>query len=787
MNFVIYSGKKIKCQSNRLDLSNLGIQKISEVKGLTNLTDLETLNLSHNKIQNISDLENLENLRVLKIDHNHISKIEGLDSLRQLKVLDLSYNDISEVSGIYHLLELKRLNLRDNNVAHIPNLLNYLPKLTKINLASNKIKFFPKSLTHYVIMAEFKINKYITLRLENYETIIYIQDRRFNVCKYLLLHIPMDNITEYDLLDSIDEAAEKLDRSLEYPAENQIKIMPYTEFWGHCSNLQVWAENNYDSRLLHRNLAFPLLKKLADVGDQTANRVFKEEIAKRIINGNFTVFLYLLKQGYLSYLTKDEIKFILDDPNSKFFDNFITSLKTGRTAFKKAIIDVFMKLYQVNPEFLRKAITELNKKNQIRLLLFFSLNNNIDVTQLNSEEEKVGEPTILKEIISNYLIENLNYALNSENIVLKQTALRFLLKFYYFIPNKKLFQIFNSLTPERRRSIIELLIHEHYDPFYENVPYEKKHSCLPLSIKFELIRILIRTYNLKGTPDDVLYHLDILYPTLHRHLIVFLMSRLNKQAFHSFRNRSNDQRLVEDINTYLSNVLNFCLQNKDQTNLITLIRYFVIHFESINKNTLIQSFNKLSTPIKKEILQIILDEHRNPQSFKLMQNAYKVIELLGISYSTIESIIRNYELYSKRETVFNISKFLNNRETVLKSMLFLIIELQFAKEKELKKQQDINTIFKFLNSYIVETLIYGLKNEKDHLFRAIINFLIKFFPYIQPEDIFRVFTSLSSESMLTVKRTIESYRTIYNSPHLKENINDLLKIIRPDDYFHFYI
>ena len=37
---------------------------------------------------------------------------------------------------------------------------------------------------------EFKINNYLTLRLENHKTIIYITNRRFIECKFLLINIP---------------------------------------------------------------------------------------------------------------------------------------------------------------------------------------------------------------------------------------------------------------------------------------------------------------------------------------------------------------------------------------------------------------------------------------------------------------------------------------------------------------------------------------------------------------------------------------------------------------------
>ncbi|MFX1257954.1 MAG: leucine-rich repeat domain-containing protein, partial [Promethearchaeota archaeon] len=106
--------------------------------------------------------------------------------------------------------------------------------------------------------------------------------------------------------------------------QKNIKISPETEFWGHCSNLQAWTENEYDTRLLHSNLAFPLLKKLTESGDPLAKKVFKEEIAKRFMKGHLSVSTYLIKEGYLFYLSKEEFESILDskafselEPNNK--------------------------------------------------------------------------------------------------------------------------------------------------------------------------------------------------------------------------------------------------------------------------------------------------------------------------------------------------------------------------------------------------------------------------------------------------------------------------------------
>ncbi|MFX1324422.1 MAG: hypothetical protein ACFE8N_05665, partial [Promethearchaeota archaeon] len=166
---------------------------------------------------------------------------------------------------------------------------------------------------------EFKINQYLKLKLEGGRTNIYVNNRRFIQCMYLLLNIPVDKIDQYDEIESIDEASVKLDRSME---RNHRKVPPETEFWGHCSNIQAWADNNYDTRILHRNLAFPLLKALVDAGDPIAKRKFKEEIAIRYATGHPTVIRFLTQNGYLHYLTEDEFESLLIDIDFPSIDEY---------------------------------------------------------------------------------------------------------------------------------------------------------------------------------------------------------------------------------------------------------------------------------------------------------------------------------------------------------------------------------------------------------------------------------------------------------------------------------
>lgn len=183
-------------------------------------------------------------------------------------------------------------------------------------------------------MTEFTVNDFITLRLENGKTEIYVLDEEFIQCKFLLMKIPIEEIASLNEIKSIDEAEEKLNSSLETSDPKKYKIDPKTEFWAHCSNLQVWSEQKYHTKFLHRNISFPLLKKLTEIGDQVAKRVFKEEIAKRMEEGNLNVALYLLEERYLKYLTEEEKETVFYDLNVKLKENIEHTLNKEESSRK---------------------------------------------------------------------------------------------------------------------------------------------------------------------------------------------------------------------------------------------------------------------------------------------------------------------------------------------------------------------------------------------------------------------------------------------------------------------
>jgi len=89
-------------------------------------------------------------------------------------------------------------------------------------------------------MIEFKVNEYISLKLENNTTYISVNNKYFEQCISLVLNISIENIQKFDNLDSIDEVADNLRNTYDYQEENtNYSIDPETEFWGRCSILQV--------------------------------------------------------------------------------------------------------------------------------------------------------------------------------------------------------------------------------------------------------------------------------------------------------------------------------------------------------------------------------------------------------------------------------------------------------------------------------------------------------------------------------------------------------------------
>ena len=249
-------------------------------------------------------------------------------------------------------------------------------------------------------MKEFKVNDYITLKLEEGGTNIYVNGELFDQCKFLLLNIPVNEVHKYDEIVSIDEAADVLgwteDGQENIPTE--VDLSPETEFWGHCSNLQAWSENNYDTRILHRNLAFPLLKALADAGDPVAQKVFKDEITKRLESGYLPVINYLIEE--------DEIESMILSIRKEGFPSIMAYLSEKGTYLKyfnmEEISSIFERFKELGIEiFTKLKLTKLYLKTLPEVICQLSSLKtlHLEMNNLSTLPESIGNLLSLEKLI----------------------------------------------------------------------------------------------------------------------------------------------------------------------------------------------------------------------------------------------------------------------------------------------------------------------------------------------------------------------------------------------------
>lgn len=219
-------------------------------------------------------------------------------------------------------------------------------------------------------MDEYKINTYITLKLENKKTNIYVKGENFGLhCKKLILNIKLDEFQNFDKFTSMDEFAEYyVEKSIKNRSLKGHLIDPKVEFQAHCSNIQVWAENDYDTRLLHSGLSFPLLKKLTEMDDPVAKKVFKDEIAKRFTSNNINTQRFLAEEGYLTYLNDEEIESLLipyNEVNVTKSDNYevlgLIYTSKGHEYLEKQDLNTSNKYFQKAKEHF-ESFLEVNSK-----------------------------------------------------------------------------------------------------------------------------------------------------------------------------------------------------------------------------------------------------------------------------------------------------------------------------------------------------------------------------------------------------------------------------------------
>ncbi len=139
---VTVNGKKYEVKTTKegltLDLGRRKITDISQIEGLSALTDLQILWLNANQISEIKGLDALTKLQSLDLSANKIREIKGLDALVNLVELNLIANQISEIKGLDALTKLQTLYLYRNQISEIKGL-DALASLQKLYIFDNPI------------------------------------------------------------------------------------------------------------------------------------------------------------------------------------------------------------------------------------------------------------------------------------------------------------------------------------------------------------------------------------------------------------------------------------------------------------------------------------------------------------------------------------------------------------------------------------------------------------------------------------------------------------------------
>ncbi|MHA1334131.1 MAG: hypothetical protein ACTSPW_00100 [Promethearchaeota archaeon] len=201
----------------------------------------------------------------------------------------------------------------------------------------------------------------------------------------------------WDYLEPYDENVMYVDVDEIYDnPEKYQKYLKQQEFIAHCLNIKTWVENDYNTSVLHSNISFPLLQALYLQGDPKAKRVFKNEIIRRIEEGELSVILFLIKKGYIDYLTDEEFENLFLENNSTFYNNIKSQIdddwitpdllnvleffrQFGDNAAEKLLYKLSFKIFKEGDiDIIHKLLTEtsitLSFKKEERNLLFLKNN-----------------------------------------------------------------------------------------------------------------------------------------------------------------------------------------------------------------------------------------------------------------------------------------------------------------------------------------------------------------------------------------------------------------------------
>jgi membrane associated rhomboid family serine protease len=132
-----------------------------------------------------------------------------------------------------------------------------------------------------------ELNGYITVYSELDKILIFVKGEKFH---------ELDSVHVRKILEASSLKGNNL---------NSYSNLNESLFNDFVNLLICWIQKKYDTNLLFYEISLPLLKKLVEVGDSRAKKVFVDEILKNLWYADHLVLKYLIDGNYQEYVSKE--------------------------------------------------------------------------------------------------------------------------------------------------------------------------------------------------------------------------------------------------------------------------------------------------------------------------------------------------------------------------------------------------------------------------------------------------------------------------------------------------
>ena len=147
-----------------------------------------------------------------------------------------------------------------------------------------------------------KINYYLDVRFIKKNTIVYVENKKIFP---IMLSFFMKSSENNHTFNSYDERSDFYERTGSIgDSPKEMGIDAHQHFRIVCFMLKQWCKHNYNTQLLPKKVAFPLIKELSAAGASNAN--LSQEIKKRFAELLPSVQMYLIQENYWDYLDQND-------------------------------------------------------------------------------------------------------------------------------------------------------------------------------------------------------------------------------------------------------------------------------------------------------------------------------------------------------------------------------------------------------------------------------------------------------------------------------------------------